>query len=83
MFEHLFTCALCERPVNDYPNRNGRDRHLAPLCKGCEGEYSKGVGAPKAGSFMDRRRVVQIAALSNALLSMAHYIRWEQRYGSA
>jgi len=79
MLEHLFTCVICERDVVDYAIRNGRDKHLAPLCRSCEHHY--GDRSPTAGAFMDRRLAVQVAALANALCNKAHCIEWGRRYG--
>jgi hypothetical protein len=78
-FAPLFDCAICERPVVDYPFRNGRDRHLAPVCRSCEGHYSDRV--PNAGAFMDRRKAAHLSALANALLGAASCREWEMRYG--
>jgi hypothetical protein len=78
--ELLFTCAICSRDVTDYPDRNGRDRHLAPLCRRCEQE---GQRVQWAGTFMDRRRLQQISAISDALLGEAHMKIWSHSYGSA
>ncbi len=75
----LFKCAICEREVVDYPDRKGRDRHLAPFCRFCEGHYSDTV--PKAGAFMDRRIVAQLSAIANALTGEAYAKTWSRRYG--
>lgn len=75
----LFNCAICQRDIRDYEFRKGRDRHIAPICKYCEGEY--GDRAPMAGAFMDRRLAVQVSALANALNSRAHMINWRRLYG--
>lgn len=79
MFEHLFDCAVCLRPVHDYRDRRNRDRVLEPLCRFCEGDFSE--RPPQYGAFMDRRRAVQVSALANALLSRASIMNWERRYG--
>lgn len=79
--ERLFTCAICRRDVVDYPDRNGRERHLAPLCRFCEGYY--GDRKPMAGAFMDRRLAVQISALASALTGEAHSKQWSARHGRA
>jgi len=76
----LFRCAICEREVRDYPNRIGRDRHLEPLCLYCEGEWTKGKGKIHVGTFMDRRKAMQIHALSEALISKAYMMQWEARH---
>lgn len=80
-YKLLFVCAICERDVRDYPDRNGRDRQMAPVCRYCERHY--GSGAPQHGAFMDRRKAVQISALANALNANAHIKKWEARYGRA
>lgn len=71
---YLFTCTICTREVVDYPGRNGRDKHLPPLCRYCESYYSD--RKPAGGNFMDRRIACQISALSNALSGEAHNRRW-------
>lgn len=81
MFERLFDCAICRREIVDYRTRNGRDRHIAPVCRSCEGYHSD--SAPKAGAFMDRRKATQLSALSNALLGEASCKQWENKYGRA
>ena len=81
MIEHLFTCAICEREVHDYRDRNGRDRALSPVCRSCESHY--GSRAPQAGAFMDRRKAVQISALAAALCGKAHCMQWEAEHGRA
>lgn len=78
MFDRLFDCVICQRPVVDYDGRNGRDRHLAPTCRGCERHYSD--RAPEAGAFMDRRKAAQISALANALGGAAHCMEWESKH---
>ena len=79
----LFCCAICRREIRDYPNRNGRDRHLAPICRLCEGQYNERTGKPKGGSFMDRRKALQINALAECLRGAAYAKQWEGRYGRA
>jgi hypothetical protein len=77
--ERLFDCVICEREVVDYDFRNGRDRHIEPNCRFCEGHYSdKGPGA---GAFMDRRMACRLSAIANALLGTANAKDWERRYG--
>lgn len=77
--EHLFDCIICRRDIRDYAGRNGRDRHLAPVCNNCERKYSD--RRPGAGAFMDRRLVCQISALANALSGEAHAKKWQGKYG--
>lgn len=79
MFEKLFECVICQGDVTDYSGRNGRDRQLSPICRYCEGYYSD--KSPKSGSFMDRRKLCQLSAISNALLSEASCKQWEMRDG--
>lgn len=81
MMEHLFDCAICERPVIDYDCRKGKDRQLPPICRGCERSYSD--RSPTAGAFMDRRKATQISALAEALNCAAHALEWRVRYGRA
>ena len=82
MMEHLFTCAICERRVIDYADRNGRDRHIAPICNYCEDVYGD-RGRPTSGAFMDRRNAARLSAISNALSCLAHNKQWSARYGRA
>lgn len=76
----LFVCALCQREVRDYPNRNGRDRALEPICRYCEGAYTQRIGGLKNGAFMDRRKARQIAALAEALGGEAYSRDWESKH---
>jgi len=78
---HLFVCTICERDIADFDCRNGRDRHLEPICNYCEGAYAD--RGPAAGHFMDRRIAIRLSALANALHSKASCIEWEGRYGRA
>ncbi|GEL44283.1 hypothetical protein MEX01_48740 [Methylorubrum extorquens] len=77
----LFVCAICEREVRDYPDRNGRDRHIAPICRGCESRWPD--RPPQAGAFMDRRKAAHLSALANCLNNTAHIRQWEARHGRA
>lgn len=81
MIQHLFSCVICQREIHDYPRRNGRDRHIEPVCRSCE--YYQSDRVPKVGAFMDRRRAAQLSALANALLGEVHSRQWEMRYGRA
>lgn len=78
---HLFDCVICERDISDYDFRNGRDRHIAPICRGCEKHYSD--REPGAGAFMDRRNACRLSAIANALCGTANVKDWERRYGRA
>lgn len=81
-YEHLFSCVVCRRDVWDFTFRNGRDRHIAPICNGCErGRY--GERAPKAGAFMDRRMAVRVSVLANTLLSEASWKQWRSAHARA
>lgn len=79
----LFRCAICDRDIRDYPGRNGRDRHLKPICLSCEHRWTERVGKPAGGSFMDRRKAMQIVALVEALHSSAASIKWSSSYDYA
>lgn len=81
MMQHLFDCVICERSVTDFPDRNGRDRALAPICRYCEKQYSD--RGPTAGAFMDRRIACRLSAISNALDGAARNLDWRRRYGTA
>lgn len=74
----LFCCAICGRNVVDYDSRNGRDRHIDPVCRSCERHY--GGPPPQVGAFMDRRKAVLVSALGNALGGIARCKEWERRY---
>ncbi len=75
---HLFDCVICQRPVNDFYERNGRDRHIAPICLYCEKNYSD--RKPMGGNFMDRRIACRLSAISNALDGAARSKDWSRRY---
>lgn len=79
----LFRCAICEHDVLDCPNRNGRDRHLDPLCLRCERVWAERVGKPSDGAFMDRRKAMHVIALSNALHNTASLKQWNAAHGCA
>jgi hypothetical protein len=79
MIERLFCCVVCQRDINDYPWRNGRDRHIAPICNSCE--RGDGDRKPHAGAFMDRRMALRGSALANALSQEAHAMQWRSDYG--
>ena len=79
MMHPLFDCAICRREIVDYFDRSGRDRHIDPICRSCEGHYSDTV--PKAGAFMDRRIAGRLSAIANALCGTAHSMDWDRRYG--
>jgi len=80
MMQLLFTCAICSGDVRDYPDRNGRERHLEPLCKYCE---DQGRRPQFVGAFMDRRRLAQLSAIADALCGEANAKEWSRRYGRA
>lgn len=75
----LFECVICERPALQWGGPGGRYQEVAPVCRGCEQRY--GANPPQGGSFMDRRKSVQISALSEALLGTANIMKWNDRYG--
>lgn len=73
--EHLFTCAICRRDVQDWPGRRGPSRQIAPVCRYCERTY--GDRAPQAGAFTDRRKAVHISALAAAINAEANAKTWK------
>lgn len=75
----LFRCACCGHDVRDHPDRTGRDRHLAPVCRGCE----RAAPSINAGAFADRRKIAQIHALSTRLDGEARAREWSAKYASA
>ena len=79
----LFRCAICERDIRDYPERNGRDRHMEPLCRMCEHRWTEGTGRPRDGAMMDRRKALHVLALSSALHNAAALSRWSTSHGRA
>lgn len=76
-----FFCAICQRQICLRWNPRGRGSEIAPICRYCEGEYTRGVGAPTHGSFRDRREVMRLGALAEALRSLATRKEWERRHG--
>lgn len=82
MLELLFVCAICERRVIDYSNRNGRDRQIGPICNCCEDIYGD-RGKPTHGAFMDRRNAARLSAIGCALSELAHRKQWSRQYGRA
>lgn len=81
--ELLFRCAICDREIWDCSGRNGRDRHLSPVCRSCEHHWTERVGKPSGGAFMDRRKAMQVTALAEALHSEAASLRWSSEHGRA
>lgn len=79
----LFTCAICEREVRDYPHRNAKDRHIEPVCRMCERGWTERSGKPTNGAMMDRRKTMHILALSNALHNTAAIKNWETIHARA
>ena len=77
---HLFTCAVCQRPVECWGFNQGADKQVEPVCRYCEREYGRKTKLPD-GSIMDRRKAVQIKALAEALHTEAAHIKWNVRYG--
>ena len=77
----LFQCAICERDIKDFPDRNGRDRHLDPLCRACERTWTERTGKPQAGSMMDRRKAMHVLALANAIHNTAAVSQWNATHG--
>lgn len=77
-----FTCAICLRKVDMRWERPWRkDCNIAPICRSCEVWYSRGIGKPTAGSFMDRRNVARGLALAEALKSEAGRQTWSIQHG--
>lgn len=76
----LFVCAICERDVRDWPGRKGRDRHLDPICRMCEREWTERTGKPNGGTMMDRRKALHVLALANCLRNTASLIEWDSRH---
>ena len=79
-----FVCAACEQTI-DRRWWSARDRHrdLPPICTPCEHRYTRSVGEPRHGSFMDRRNAMRISALAECLLGTASSMDWSARYGRA
>lgn len=65
----LFTCAICEREIRDYPKRTGRYRQIAPICAYCMKVWAV---EPGHGAFMDRRIAAQIGAVASRLATLAY-----------
>lgn len=79
----LFHCAICERDIKDYPNRNGRDRHIEPVCRMCEREWTERTGKAHAGTMMDRRKMLHVLALANTIHNVAALKKWNATYARA
>lgn len=79
----LFCCAICERDIKDYPNRNGRDRHVEPVCRMCEREWTERTGKAQGGTMMDRRKALHVLALANAIHNVASLKEWNAIYARA
>lgn len=78
MLEHLFDCVICKHEVVDYPNRDGRQRQIAPICRSCESYW--GDRGPTSGAFMDRRQITRLSAIANCLHNTASIMEWERMH---
>ena len=76
-----FTCAICQRHVPMRWQRHLNHAPIAPLCQSCERDYVP--AKVHTGAFRDRRKIQQIGALSEALLSHASVQEWEARFEGA
>lgn len=77
-----FTCAICLRKIDMRFNRFWRkEAHIAPICRSCEIWYSRGMGKPTSGAFMDRRNVARGLAIAEALRSEAARMTWSFDHG--
>lgn len=65
----LFTCAICDLEIRDYPKRTNRWRQVAPVCSYCQQVWQK---EPGHGAMMDRRITAQIGALASCLSATSH-----------
>lgn len=79
----LFTCAICQGDVRDYPDRRLPDRHVEPLCRMCERWWTERSGKPTNGAMMDRRKAMHVLALANAIQNTASLKEWDAIYGRA
>lgn len=61
----------------------GRDQILPPICRYCESVYARGVGAPHAGAFRDRREVLRGLVVAEALHCEAARKMWSAQYDYA
>lgn len=78
-----FTCAICRRTISMRWNRMGPGEIIPPVCLYCEGDFTRGVRKPEAGSFRDRRMVTQGLALAEALRTAAAHKKWGTSFAQA
>ncbi|HLY89066.1 MAG TPA: hypothetical protein VKQ27_08785 [Acetobacteraceae bacterium] len=78
-----FTCVICQRFICTRWNMPGRVSQIEPVCTGCEGQYTQGIGKPTDGSFRDRRNVIRGFSLAEALHDEAARQNWSKRHAIA
>lgn len=79
-----FVCAICDRSVDMRWNSVGVNEVIPPLCRYCETHYGpRSRTLDGAGTFRDRRIVIQSLALAEALNGHAHVRLWGQESGHA
>jgi hypothetical protein len=91
MMADRFVCAICERENKPTVWTRMADRDISPICYRCEVEWtssgygyrSRRVGAPKGGTHMDRRMVLRLYALAEALDAAAHQLTWSKQYAAS
>lgn len=86
-----FACGICARIAG--PERwrvTDREAEAPPICRGCEIEFTtisefpraRYVGAPRGGSFRDRREAMRLFAIAEALHVEAMRQTWSVKYGA-
>lgn len=79
-----FTCINCEREIDRrWWNSRDRNRCLPPFCFYCERRLNEGIRNPKHGSIKDRRNVMRLSAMCEALRSAAVVKQWSAKYARA
>ena len=73
-----YNCAICCKRINDPWGSFGAkpNQHLPPICRRCEAIHSRGIGKDNAGSFMDRRILLQIGILAEQIRTEAALRQW-------
>lgn len=83
-----FVCAICEGLVVRRWNHVGPNWQTPPICRTCEtvkGWSWNGRSMlrtpPIGGSHMDKRNVLRIGALADALAETAQRMKWNVKHG--
>ena len=83
-----FACAICGQHISNRWNYSPRDYERPPICHSCENISGYDWAGrpklrtfPKGGTHRDRRQVMRIGALADAIAHEATHQQWSERHG--